>query len=208
MPASVSPTEMPEIGFECNEFAVLPGSCGDKDCDSFTFVQGPSAPTRFRKPESLLPSGATTPGEESSEIEDHSDYEFNADGQEDYYDFLREMGCDFKQTPDEEDEEEEEEYEEEGEKEWNENWVDDGISADHCSPAYIETVYAPICSPRDEVGVASQASEKDDFCFGSRFRSNVSIAPGPSLCLRKALSSVAAQRNREEIMERSWQMVC
>jgi len=98
MPASISPAETPEIGLDCHELAVLPGACQDKDVDSFKFLQGLTVPSRFEKPESLLPSGATTPGEEASELEDQSDYEFNADGQEEYYDFLREMGCDFKQS--------------------------------------------------------------------------------------------------------------
>merc|ERR1719421_933411 len=50
-----------------------------------------------------MSSGTTTPGEESSERDDESDYEFNADGQEEYYNFLQEMGCEFQPHSEEED---------------------------------------------------------------------------------------------------------
>jgi hypothetical protein len=105
MPASISPTEFPEMGIECNEFVFLPAPCEDKDKDSLILLQGPPVSCQFEKPGSVpdsLSSGATTPGEES-ELEDQSEYEFNADGQREYYDFLREMGCDFKPAPEEKD---------------------------------------------------------------------------------------------------------
>jgi hypothetical protein len=128
MPASISPA-VPEIGIECNEFAFLPGLCEVKDGETFTFLQGASVPSSFEKPESVLLSGATTPGEESSEVDDQSDYEFQADGQEEYYDFLREMGCEFQQAPDYE--EDENEYEDENELEDEvEDEVDVEFSAD------------------------------------------------------------------------------
>jgi len=129
MPASISP-EVPEVGIESKEFAFLPRPCENEDSDSFTFLQGAPAPCSLDKTgsaHSLLPSGATTPGDESSEVDDQSDYEFNADGQEEYYDFLREMGCDFQPAPenqnlevfDENEDEDEDELEDEFDVEFN-----------------------------------------------------------------------------------------
>jgi len=128
MPASISPKEFPDIGIECNEFAFLPAPCDDKESDYLMVLQGPAVPCHFEKPGSApdcWSSGATTPGEES-ELEDQSEYEFNPDGQEDYYDFLREMGCDFKQAPEcDEEEDDDNELDEEGDVEFTPDGQED-----------------------------------------------------------------------------------
>jgi len=269
MPASIPPQE---IGIECNKFAFLPGPREDKDGDSCTFLQGPSVPINFEKPEPLLSSGATTPGEESSELDDQSDYEFNADGQEEYYDFLREMGCDFKQSPDDESEDDgsENELEEEGnvefnddgeeleeedevefdahgqedyydflremgcpfeervaddeeeeEEEWEEEWVDKTNGAASYRVPYAETSHANACSLLEEAGMVESQPAYNDRDFSDpyddcddfshlRFRPDVTITPGPSLCLQKALMNVAAQRTNElPSLERhgSWEII-
>lgn len=239
MPASTSPN-VPEIGIECNEFAFLSGQYKGKDGDAFTFLQGSSGPNSFEKQGWLLSSGATTPGEESSELDDQSDYEFRADGQEEYYDFLREMGCEFQQTPDDEEEETEledevdaeftadgqEEYydflrelgcpfeervdddveEEEEVEDWDgtEEWFEDGTNnvTDTSQKDVQEANKIPArdLNILDDAGIETQPAydDDDDVAVSRRpFGSPVSIAPGPSLWLQKALINVAAQRTAE-----------
>jgi len=258
MPASISPTKFPEIGIECSELAFLPGPCEDKDSDSSIVLRGPAVPCHFgtckpreRKGSAAdsLSSGATTPGEES-ELEDQSEYEFNADGQREYYDFLREMGCDFKQpqdsaeendgfeeldeegdaefTPDGQedyydflremgcpfearaaganDEEEEEWDTEEEEEVWDEDWNESASIAAHPRDAGSVSSTEPMRSVSStepmriadfgatEVADIEDADGDDDFGIGQRFGQHISIAPGPSPFLQKALLEVAAQR--------------
>lgn len=223
MPASISPTKFPEIGEECNEFAFLPGACEDEDGTSLTFLQGSSVPCHLEKVGSLLSSGATTPGEES-ELEDQSDYEFNATGQEEYYDFLREMGCDFKQAPHDE-EAAEDELEEEGDVEFipdgQEDYYDflremgcpfearatDVIQEEEDEedwPATEDEVeeeeeneeWNNDTTSAGHCSVASGETMHAPDQESQRFGPYVSITPGPSLILQQVLLNLAAQRNQ------------
>merc|ERR1719161_2663131 len=141
-------------------------------------------------------------------LDDDSNYEFKPEGQEEYYDFLREMGIPIEERgPVDDDSEEEEEEEEEkqeevkdwdGSEKWNEGKTSQPIGAAHANA--VETNEMPASGVNSfEVGIMSQPSHDDEFTVVSKtpFRQPVSIAPGPSLCLQKALLNVAAQRNRE-----------
>lgn len=232
MPASIAPA-VPAIGIDCNELAFLPAPCESKDDDAIAFLQGPPAPTKFAKSGSLLTlslavagsmlsSGATTPGEASSEVDDQSDYEFRADGQEEYYQFLQEMGCDFPQVQDEDSDDSEldaneleddlqveytaddrEEYykeEEEEVEDWDgtEEWFEEGMSKSRGAPPN-DIVDKNQMSADTNGGVENQLPYDDDFVVGPKrpFRPRVSISLGPSIYLQRALLSVAAQRNGE-----------
>lgn len=146
--------------------------------------------------------------EDENQLEDEVDVEFSADGQEEYYDFLREMGVPIEERgPVDDDSEEEEEEEEEKEKEvkdWDgsEEWIEgktsQPIGAAHARA--VETNEMPASGVNSfEVGIMSRPSYDDEFTVVPKtpFRQPVSIVPGPSLCLQKALLNVAAERNRE-----------
>jgi hypothetical protein len=137
--------------------------------------------------------------EDENHLEDEVEAEFSADGQEEYYDFLREMGVPIEQRgPGDEDSEEEEEDEEvedwDGSEEWFEGKTNHPI---------VETKEMPASG----VNSLEEPSYDDDFSVLSQrpFRQPVSIAPGPSLCLQKALMNVAAERSAS--MERSWELI-
>lgn len=230
MPASISP-EVPEVGIESKEFAFLPRPCENEDNDSFTFLQGAPAPCSLEKTgsaHSLLPSGATTPGDESSEVDDQSDYEFNADGQEEYYDFLREMGCDFQQAPEKDEHEDEEELEDEFDVEFNatgqeeyydflremgcpfeDRDVDDEAEEDDEEEVEdwdgSDEWFSTSDGTSDVTGDSHGASvEPNQMSADDKIKkSSVSISPGPSLWLQQALLNVAAQRNKELMLSSS-----
>jgi len=295
MPASISAT-VPEVGMECNEFACLPGSREDKDGDTqeplvSSSDEKPGSPSsaacrsKKRAPASvgrpvrlLLLAGAAglsaighKPTSIQNEFDEPSNYEFKPDGQKEYFDFLRGMGCEFPQYPSHEegedefedenqledevdpefsadgqeeyydflremgvpieqrgpvddDSEEEEENEEEeevedwdGTEEWFESKTSPPIGDAHANAAETNEMPASGVDAFEE-GIMSQPSYDDGFSVVSKrpFGQPVSIAPGPSLCLQKALLNVAAERNRElslpsmtttASMERSWEII-